>query len=278
MQRYGVGGSELPPALAKRRLPFNPNGRLPIDKPRFVPANDEELLASIFTWWNLLDGVMLKEEPGSRFMAGYIREVQLRRMMQLVRAPNVSTYCEVGMNGGHSAVAMLLANPQLKGHFFDLMRWNYSQPVARLLRSSFGERFSLREGYSYDTVPPWLDWARRNRTRCDVMLIDGGHNYATAYSDLQLFRHVAAPGARVVVDDINTEPGAALFKLEKQGALVVLEKYMFKKRTEHNPCQRKPAKRSFPCNAWGFAVAEYTPGPLSKVAAGSYVPGKGYPT
>lgn len=270
MQRYGIGGSELPPALALRRLPFNPNGRLPIDKPRFVAKDDGELLASIFTWWNLLDGVMLTHEPGSRFMAGYIREVQLRRMMQIVRQPNVSTYCEVGMNGAHSTVAMLLANERAHAHVFDLMRWNYSQPVAALLRATFRERFSLSEGYSHDTLPPWIERARQNKSiRCDMLLVDGGHNLATARNDLQLLRDAATPGAKVIVDDINVEPGAALFGLEKQGALSVQELYKFKKRTEHNPCQRKPKGRTFPCKDWGFAVAEYTRGKLSKAARAS---------
>ena len=92
--RYGVGGIALPSELAQRRLPYNPNGRLPIEEPRFVPKDNQELLSAIFTWWELLDGLMLVHEPRSRFMAGYIREVQMRRMLQLVRAPNVSHYCE----------------------------------------------------------------------------------------------------------------------------------------------------------------------------------------
>ena len=64
----------------------------------------------------MLDGLMMEHEPNSRFMAGYIREVQLRRMLQLVREPNVTHYCEVGMNGGHSLVAMLLGNPNATAH------------------------------------------------------------------------------------------------------------------------------------------------------------------
>ena len=91
---YGVRGEPLPVELAQRRLPFNPSGRLPIDEPRFVPRDEHALLTSIFTWWELLDGLMLRHEPRSRFMAGYIREVQLRRMLQLVRSPNVTNYCE----------------------------------------------------------------------------------------------------------------------------------------------------------------------------------------
>ena len=65
--RYGWGGLAIPPMLAERRLPVNPTGRLDMEEHRFLPRDDTELLASIFTWWNLLDGVMLQHEPQSRY-------------------------------------------------------------------------------------------------------------------------------------------------------------------------------------------------------------------
>lgn len=198
---------------------------------------------------------MLQHEPTSRFMAGYIREIQLRRMLQLVRQPNVTHYCEVGMNGGHSLVAMLLGNPNVKAHVFDLMRWNYSQPVARLLKATFRERFDLHEGFSLNTLPPYVD---KPGARCDLLLVDGGHTQAAARRDLQMLRRAATKGARIVVDDIHTDPGMALVRLQSQKMLRILESYYFAKKTEHNPCQRKPKGKTFPCKDWGFSVASYT--------------------
>lgn len=273
-QRYGVGGAALPPVLAQRRLPVNPRGRLEMEKPRFVASDDNELFASIFTWWNLLDRVMLTHEPGSRFMAGYVREVQLRRMLQIVRQPNVTTYCEIGMNGGHSVVAMLLANERASAHVFDLMQWNYSRPVNDLLRMTFGERFSMNRGCSHDTLPVWIERTRGTGTTCDMLLVDGGHNLAVVRNDLQLLRAAATRHAKVVVDDIQVAPGAALFELERRGELNVHEQYKFKKRSEHNPCQRKPKGRILACENWGFAVAEYTSGPLHHRSMGAFEQGK----
>lgn len=264
---YGVNGAALPPGLARRRLPYNPGGRLKMEDPRYEPQNEQELLASIFTWWDLLDRIMLTFEPQGRLMGGYIREVQLRRMIQLVQSPNVTHYCEVGMNGGHSVVAMLLANPRMHAHTFDLMRWNYSWPAAKLLQARFGQRLELTPGYSWDTLPPWMDAAQKRELRCDLLLVDGGHSVDAARKDLQMLRKVAAPGAPIVVDDINVDPGAALRKLAKQKALVLDESYWFKKRSEHNPCQRKPEHRTLGCKEWGFAVARYTGGKLSAEAA-----------
>ena len=88
--KYGKGFAEVPADLAKRRLPFKPDGRLPMEEPRFVARDETELLTSIFTWWELLDGIMMHHEPKSRFMGGYIREIQLRRMLKLIRPSNVS--------------------------------------------------------------------------------------------------------------------------------------------------------------------------------------------
>ena len=259
----GYGGIEVPAEISKVRIPTNTKGRLKMHEPRFLPKNEDELLASIFTWWDLLDRIMLKYEPGSRYLAGYIREAQLRRMIQLVREPHVKHYCEIGMNGGHSVVAMMLASPTLTVDTFDLMRWNYSQPVKELLRARFYPRFELHEGYSWDTLPVW----KQKKRQCDFLLVDGGHSAGAARKDLQSLREVAAPQAKLVVDDVNSDPGRALWRLQKQGALKILEDYEFKKKSPMNPCQRKPEGRILPCAPWGFAVAQYTQGAMSAEAA-----------
>ena len=140
-----VGG--VPEALTPSRLHEGS-----IHEPRFVPNTHDEKLHAVFTFWNMLDAFMI-EHSKSNYQTGYIREVQLRRMMQLAQSSTASTYCEVGMNGGHSAAAMLHANPRLAVHSFDLMHWNYSWPVAHLLRTSFRGRFHLHPGDSRSTVP-----------------------------------------------------------------------------------------------------------------------------
>ena len=51
-----------------------------------------------------------------------MRELQIRRMVELAQAlPTERSvhYCEVGMNGGHSVVSMLLAHPNLTAHVTD---------------------------------------------------------------------------------------------------------------------------------------------------------------
>ena len=138
-------------------------------------------------------------------------------------ASPVSALGEVGMNGGHSAAAMLLANPHLTVHSFDLMFWNYSRPVVRMLGTAFGDRFISHPGNSRVAVPEWAAEVAKasNRPPCDVMLVDGDHSLQGATADLNNFRALAAPHAPVIVDDIATAPGGALKALERSGALVV---------------------------------------------------------
>jgi hypothetical protein len=88
-------------------------------------------------------------------------------MVQLVRSPQLleaggGHYCEIGMNGGHSVSAMLLANPTATAHVFDLMRLKYSWRVADLLGVTFGGRFELHPGKSQSTLGPWIRDFRRN--------------------------------------------------------------------------------------------------------------------
>ena len=109
-------------------------------------------------------------------------------------------------------------------------------------------------------------WKQKKR-QCDFLLVDGGHSAGAARKDLQSLREVAAPQAKLVVDDVNSDPGRALWRLQKQGALKILEDYEFKKKSPMNPCQRKPEGRILPCAPWGFAVAQYTQGAMSAEAA-----------
>ena len=101
----------LPAHLAVHRL--NDNTNLP--SPRFVPTNDIERFAAIFTLWNLLDGVMYHVKQANRFSTGYVRELQLRRMVELARAPHVRKYCEVCARS-HSSLVVSLTDVPLSSH------------------------------------------------------------------------------------------------------------------------------------------------------------------
>ena len=95
-----------------------------------------------------------------------------------------STYCEVGMNGGHSAAALLLSHPALVVHSFDMMRFNYSWAVARLLQLRFGRRFVLHPGDSHKTLQPWASTYAARGGSCSLFFIDGDHSEYGTHRDL----------------------------------------------------------------------------------------------
>lgn len=259
---------ELSPELATHRLADEPY----LGRPRFVPRPGpaDELLSSTLTWWNLLDSQMYEHANGreANFQAGYLRELQLRRMLQLAREPQVKTYCEIGMNGGHSLCAMLLANPALRAHVFDLFAWSYSWPIARLINTTFAGRVIFHAGHSQQTLRAFRREAK-NTTTCDLVLVDGGHSEVAVKSDIRNLRHLASARTRVVIDDIGLPgPQQALRSLNASGVLAVREAYgPYMARSQHNPCMRVPPGTSLKnewyhynmCPEWGFAVVSIRP-------------------
>jgi hypothetical protein len=194
----------------------------------------------------------------------------------LYRSVRASTG-QIGMNGGHSVSAMLLANPAIEAHTFDLLRYKYSKPIAEVLKIQFGSRLTIHEGKSQETVPPWAAGFRARGLRCDIILVDGDHMFRGAFNDIHSMRSVAAPSARLVVDDIQQMPGTALLSHVEKGQVEVLEQYgPFPSSPSLNPCMRSLPSQSAPapnqvaidaslCQPWGYAVARYLVGRASSV-------------
>ena len=231
----------LPPRLSSRRL--NHSTALEYGEPRFVPKSFAETLHATFAFWDLLDNTMREFEPRQLYATGYVRELQLRRMIELARQPDVQHYCEVGMNGAHSTVAMLLANPSLTAHVFDLMMWGYSRPVAQLLKRRFGKRFELHEGSSHETLAPWAASFRANGSTCQLLFVDGDHMEAGSHMDVADLRPAATASSRLVMDDISIGPGCVMRRLARSGVLTIDETYgPFDAPSPHNPCMRSSGK------------------------------------
>ena len=232
---------------------------------RFIPGSLNETLTATYTMWNVLDAMMVVAMPAYAWQTGYVRELQLRRMVELARAPGVSTYCEIGFNGGHSSAAMLLANPTLTVHAFDLMAWEYSNATAALLRTTFGRRFRIHRGDSRVTVPLW---ASRHFRACDLTFIDGDHSTVGAMIDMLNMNNATAEGAYFVSDDINSNPGIALETLRALGHVRVTESYgPYDAPHLYNPCMRSPSFRVNICKGWGFAVSQYVRNPPPYIPA-----------
>ena len=97
--------STVPANLAVGRMLRGP--LVPLGAAAFTARSEEEALLATFATWNMLDAIMFERsrlirdrKNGSMsvnvgrahsWQTGYVREVQVRRMVQLVREPNVAT-------------------------------------------------------------------------------------------------------------------------------------------------------------------------------------------
>lgn len=113
----------------------------------------------------------------------------------------VKTVGEIGFNAGHSSVTFLAGNPACQVVSFDIMVHPYAKIGKRFIDASYPSRHILVEGDSLKSVPAFF--RAHPSVRFDLIFIDGGHDFSTAYGDLVNMRRLATSETLVVVDDIN---------------------------------------------------------------------------
>ena len=233
---------------------------------RFQPQTLAQYHSAVATMWNLLDRNIEAVQrnchdhtrcPGTPF--GYMRPAQLEHYSSFVWQKGEMTYCEIGFNGGHGTTAMLLANPKLQVHSFELGGYLYTAPAESLVRLYFGKhRFHYHLGDSTRLVP---SFARNHSRSCDVLLVDGDHRYSGALQDIRNMRALAKPGAVLLLDDLDEGPGPAIEKALAEGLIELTERYMFNQSTVGdalNPCIRRVRPPFWNCKKhWGWAAARY---------------------
>ena len=224
---------------------------------RYMPKTYAQYLTSVLTLWNLLDRNIERHLGAAGTPFGYMRPVQLHAYSQLVFDADDATYCEVGFNGGHGAVAMLLANPTLKVHAFELgANGPYSATAAEIVTTYFGpRRFEYHRGDSHITVPAF---ANQHGRVCDIVLVDGDHSAHGAFADINNMRDVARRGAVLLIDDIIDGPGVALRRAADEKIISHVEWHRYDKQSRANPCVRRVRGARFLClQAWGWARSRY---------------------
>jgi len=151
---------------------------------------------------------------------------EMNAMNNLVSDPRIQTICETGFNGGHSDLRWLLhSSPTAKVYSFDIGQHPYSRPAASWLSSLFPGRLTNTWGDSTQTVPAFK--AQHPEVKCNLIFVDGGHDYAVAAADLVNFWSMADPTYNVLMmDDVFCSsafcqgPNAAWNQLIQSGAAV----------------------------------------------------------
>jgi predicted O-methyltransferase YrrM len=104
--------------------------------------------------------------------------------------------CEVGFNGGFSALLWLLGNSSIQLDCLDLGEHLYTQIAFEKLKETFGDRITLQLGDSQITMKN-LEYGY------DLVHVDGGHSEAIAKSDCKEAIRILKPGGLLLLDDIN---------------------------------------------------------------------------
>ena len=114
----------------------------------------------------------------------------------------------------------------------------YSKNGERFLKTLFPHKFKVIWGHSRQTL---LNFHRIHLGfTCDGIMVDGGHDYSSSRSDLQLFLLMVRCGSKIAIDDIE-KPELKSAWLEPQRT----------RRTVHHSCHSSTdadAKRK-----WCFA-------------------------
>lgn len=161
---------------------------------------------------------------------------------ELAANPDVRNICEIGFNGGHSTLRWLLRS-QAHVYSFDLGVHLYARPAAMWLMTKFPGRLTVTWGDSLTEVP--MFFSRHPHIKCEIISIDGGHDYAAAKKDLEHLAPAAAlPHNRILMDDTFLhEVKQAWDEMIRSGQVEELETYSGTLESGHS---------------YGFAVGCYT--------------------
>ena len=115
-----------------------------------------------------------------------------------ISAPHI---CEVGFNAGHSAALWLWSNPRATLTAFDIWEHEYAEVSAAFLHSKYGPRLRIIKGDSIVKITA-------HRLSCDIISVDGGHDYEHALLDLFQFKSLSHKLTVGFIDDTGCATGA----------------------------------------------------------------------
>lgn len=164
-------------------------------------------------------------------------------------AADMRHVAEIGFNEGHSASALLSANPVIRVVSFELAEHYDLQLAKYRVDAEFPGRHELVTGDSRVTVPRWVG------APFDLMFVDGDHTYEAVTEDLRNALAVIRPGGLVMVDDLTpwkpwgTGPTMAWRELTGSGAVVQIDL-----RRDGEPIPEIPARGEPGARVWAVAA------------------------
>ena len=123
----------------------------------------------------------------------------------LSKLENIKHICEIGFNGGHSALLWLHTNENAKVTMFDIWEHKYAEKGLEFLKTTkqlknVDKRLTIMKGSSFDTVKNY------DGDLCDILSIDGDHSYTGALTDLiNMRKHVRDNKSIILIDDTGCD-------------------------------------------------------------------------
>ena len=118
----------------------------------------------------------------------------------------VTKICEIGFNGGHSSMLLLLGREKTPLDFtiFDIGEHAYTKPCLTYIKTRFEHiHFEYIEGDSTVTMPTWISANPACLGSYDVVHVDGGHIEHCISNDMKHADLLVKKGGIVIIDDID---------------------------------------------------------------------------
>lgn len=143
--------------------------------------------------------------PGSPSFEGFLATQRRQVLLYLLSGHTewVDSVCETGFNGGHSAMSLLFGSKKSKLISFDFFNKQFQYVAHQLLVNTFGsQRIKIVTGDTVSTLPTFIAKTENAGHRCNLIAIDGGHQYEVASSDILNFEKISACDNIVLMDDV----------------------------------------------------------------------------
>jgi len=137
------------------------------------------------------------DEEGHIGQAPYFCNI-LTQTIRLLNLPHSPRVLQIGFNAGHSTLAMLQLCPNIQIVSVDLGEHGYTKACNEYISKLFPGQHTLIIGNSLEVLPKLTDQV------FDIFFIDGGHEYETAFKDLENCYEIAQRGGArcVILDDV----------------------------------------------------------------------------
>ena len=115
---------------------------------------------------------------------------------------------EIGINGCHSLLLMLLANPTAEYLLFDANFHSYTLPTLNYLKKAFpNTKINIKIGDSVETIKKYIIDNPNELNTYDLIHIDGGHTEDIFSQDYNNSKQlINKKNGIVIFDDYNFEP------------------------------------------------------------------------